>query len=45
MKKVIKKSTKYTVSKFCPECGKRTTFSLFDRETKTYRCNICGKIV
>lgn len=45
MKKANKKVTKYTVYKFCPKCDKKTTFSLFDREAKTYRCNICGKIV
>ena len=45
MKKVNKKVTKYTVSKFCPKCGKQTVHSLFDRKSKTYRCNICGRIV
>lgn len=45
MKKANKKTTKYTVSKFCSKCGKKTVFSLFNRETKEYRCNICGNIV
>lgn len=44
MKKANKKTTKYTVTKFCPKCGKKTTFSLFNRENKTYRCNICGEL-
>ena len=45
MKKTNKKTAKYTVTKLCPDCGRKTSFSLFDRESKTYRCNICGKIV
>lgn len=45
MKKTSKKTIKYTVTKFCPKCGKKTSFSLFDREAKVYRCNICGKLV
>ena len=45
MKKANKKTTKYTVTKFCSKCGKKTTHSLFNRETLRYRCNICGKIV
>ena len=45
MKKVNKKPTKYTVSKFCSKCGKKTVHSLYDRETLQYRCNVCGQIV
>lgn len=45
MKKTNKVTTKYTVTKFCPKCGRKTSFSLFNRETKIYRCNICGKLV
>lgn len=26
----------------CPRCGKVTTYYLLDKETKTYRCGICG---
>lgn len=44
MKKVNKKATKYTVVKFCPKCGKKTTQSLFNKEDKSYRCHICGTI-
>lgn len=45
MKKTKKKPAKYTVTKFCPNCGMKTSFSLFNRESKKYRCNICGKII
>ena len=45
MKKVNKKTTKYTVNKFCSKCGKKTVHSLFNRKETTYRCNVCGQIV
>ena len=45
MKKVNKKTTRYTVSKFCTKCGRKTVHSLFDRKNKTLRCNICGNLV
>lgn len=45
MKKANKKTTKYTVTKLCPNCGIKTTFSLYNRDTKQYRCNVCGKLI
>ena len=44
MKKANKKTTKYTVTKFCPKCGIKTVHSLFNRENRTLRCNICGNL-
>lgn len=37
------KRTVYTRVMNCSRCNSDTTHSLFDKENKLYKCNICGQ--
>lgn len=43
--KTKKSKVKKTVVVKCERCGRETTHSLMDAETRTYRCNICGTYI
>lgn len=45
MTKKFKKSRTISVKKIeCSRCGVLTTHTLYDSETKAYKCNVCGTI-